>query len=261
MTTPCPEPFIAFAEELAEAAGAVVRRYFRTPLAVADKADRSPVTVADREAEAAMRALIERRWPEHGIIGEELPPLRADADYVWLLDPIDGTKSFITGRPLFGTLVALGFRGAPILGVIDHVMMGERWVGARGRGTTLNGRPARVRACAGLESAALYASSPDIFEGADAEAFARLSGRVKLPLYGGDCYAYGLLASGYVDLVVEATLGPDDFFALVAVVEEAGGVMTDWAGAPLGLHSDGRVVAAGDRRSHAQALAMLGVES
>jgi inositol-phosphate phosphatase/L-galactose 1-phosphate phosphatase/histidinol-phosphatase len=257
MTAPCPEPFIAFAEELAEAAGAVVRPYFRRPLAVADKADQSPVTAADREAEAAMRELIERRYPEHGIIGEELPPLRPGAEYVWLLDPIDGTKSFITGKPLFGTLVALARRGAPLLGVIDHVMLGERWVGAAGRGATLNGRPARVRPCPELALAALYASSPDMFQGAEADAFARLSSRVKLPLFGGDCYAYGLLASGHVDLVVEATLGADDYFALAAVVAAAGGVMSDWTGAPLGLASDGRVIAAGDPRVHAQALAVL----
>lgn len=258
MTAPCPKPFIAFAEELAEAAGAVTRRYFRRPLAVADKADASPVTAADREAEEVMRELIERRYPAHGIIGEELPPRRADAEYVWLLDPIDGTKSFITGKPLFGTLVALARNGVPLLGLIDHVILGERWVGAVGRGATLNGRPARVRPCPELKSAALYASSPETFQGADGAAFERLRGQVKLPLFGGDCYAYGLLASGYVDLVVEASLGADDYFPLAAVVAAAGGVMSDWSGAALGLASDGRVIAAGDPRAHAQALEVLG---
>ncbi|MEE8623377.1 MAG: histidinol-phosphatase [Alphaproteobacteria bacterium] len=258
MDTSCPAPFIDLAGKLAETSGEIVRRYFRTPVAVDSKADQSPVTVADREAETAMRALIEAECPDHGIIGEEFGALRPTADYVWLLDPIDGTKSFITGKPLFGTLIALACRGEPILGIIDQPVLGERWLGVKGRATTLNGAPARVRSCAGLGEAMLYAASPHMFEGADADAFARLSQRVRHPLYGADCYAYGLLASGYTDLVVEASLEAHDYAAPAAIVEGAGGVVTDWRGAPLRLGSDGRVIAAGDEKIHAEALELLG---
>lgn len=258
MDIPCPTSFIDLAGKLAATSGAIVRRYFRTPVAVDSKADQSPVTVADREAESAMRALIEAECPDHGIIGEEFGVLRPTADYVWLLDPIDGTKSFITGKPLFGTLIGLAYRGAPIIGVIDQPVLGERWLGVRGRATTFNGTPARVRPCAGLGEAMLYATSPHMFEGADADAFARLSQRVRHPLYGADCYAYGLLASGHTDLVVEASLEVYDYAAPAAIVEGAGGVMTDWRGAPLRLGSDGRVIAAGDAKVHAEALELLG---
>jgi histidinol phosphatase-like enzyme (inositol monophosphatase family) len=257
VTQACLEPFIDLAERLADASGAIVRRYFRTTLEVEDKLDGSPVTVADREAEAAIRELIEEAFPDHGIVGEEYGAVRADAKYVWVLDPIDGTKSFITGKPLFGTLIGLLHEGAAVLGVIDQPVLGERWLGARGRPTTLNGRPVHVRPCGELGRAALYATSPHMFEGADKQAFARVRDAVKLPLYGADCYAYGLLACGFADLVVEASLAAYDYCGVVAVIEGAGGVITDWTGAPLGLGSDGRVVAAGDRRSHERALELL----
>ena len=257
MTQACLEPFIDLAERLADASGAIVRRYFRTTIEVEDKPDESPVTVADREAEAAIRELIEEAFPDHGIVGEEYGAVRADAKYVWVLDPIDGTKSFITGKPLFGTLIGLLHEGAAVLGVIDQPVLGERWLGARGRPTTLNGRPVHVRPCGELGRAALYATSPHMFEGADRQAFARVRDAVKLPLYGADCYAYGLLACGFADLVVEASLAAYDYCGVVAVIEGAGGVITDWTGAPLGLGSDGRVAAAGDRRSHERALELL----
>ncbi len=257
MIQACLKPFIDLAERLADASGAIVRRYFRTTLEVEDKPDKSPVTVADREAEAAIRELIEEAFPDHGIVGEEYGAVRADAKYVWVLDPIDGTKSFITGKPLFGTLIGLLHEGAAVLGVIDQPVLGERWLGARGRPTTLNGRPVHVRPCGELGRAALYATSPHMFEGADKQAFARVRDAVKLPLYGADCYAYGLLACGFADLVVEASLAAYDYCGVVAVIEGAGGVITDWTGAPLGLGSDGRVVAAGDRRSHERALELL----
>ena len=259
MDGPCPTSFIRLATELAELSGAIIRRYFRTPVAVETKADTSPVTAADREAEAAMRERIETAYPDHGVIGEEFGPANADAEFVWVLDPIDGTKSFISGKPLFGTLIGLVHDGAPILGVIDHPALGERWIGARGEQSTFNGAPAKVRPCPGLGEAILFATSPQMFEGADADAFDRLCRDVKYPLFGTDCYGYGLLASGFADLVVEAKLRPYDFCALVPVVEGAGGVMSDWEGASLNLASDGRVIAAGDRRTHGECLKVLGL--
>jgi inositol-phosphate phosphatase/L-galactose 1-phosphate phosphatase/histidinol-phosphatase len=248
MTEPVDAALIGFANELADAAGEIVRQYFRRGVAVDDKPDMSPVTIADREAETALRGRIERRFPAHGILGEEHGSLRKDAERVWVLDPIDGTKSFISGVPLFGTLIALVERGVPVLGVIDQPISRERWVGARGRPSTLNGAPISTRACPALTAATLFATTPDMFRGADADAFQRLKSAVKLARFGGDCYAYGLLAAGFIDLVVEASLKPYDFAALVPVIVGAGGSMTDWRGDPLGLASDGRVLACGDPR-------------
>jgi inositol-phosphate phosphatase / L-galactose 1-phosphate phosphatase / histidinol-phosphatase len=252
------DTFLAFALRLADAAREVIRPYFRKPLAVSDKADLTPVTAADRTAEETMRALIEARFPEHGILGEEFGRVREDAEFVWTLDPIDGTKSFISGVPLFGTLIALTCGRCPILGVIDQPISRERWVGASGRPTTLNGAAIRCRPCPDLTAATLFATTPDMFKGEDAALFARVSAAVKLTRFGADCYAYGLLAAGFVDLVLEASLKPYDFCAMVPIVEGAGGVATDWRGANLDLASDGRIIVAGDRRAHDAALALLG---
>jgi inositol-phosphate phosphatase/L-galactose 1-phosphate phosphatase/histidinol-phosphatase len=241
--------FEGLAHRLADCAGEVQRRYFRTPVSVETKADSSPVTIADREAEARMRELIEAAFPEHGILGEEHGPVRTDAEFVWVLDPIDGTKSFITGRPLFGTLIALAHHGRPVLGLIDQSILQERWVGLDGAGAVWNGRPIAVRPCPQLGDAVLFATSPAMFGTApEARAFARLQATVRLPMFGGDCYAYGLLAMGFADLVVEASLQPYDFMALAPVIEGAGGRITDWKGQRLGLDSDGCVLAAGDER-------------
>jgi inositol-phosphate phosphatase/L-galactose 1-phosphate phosphatase/histidinol-phosphatase len=252
------DAFLALAMRLADAAGDAIRPSFRKPLAVIDKADLSPVTAADREAEAAMRGLIEAHFPDHGIFGEEFGRVREDAEFVWVLDPIDGTKSFISGVPLFGTLIALTQRGQPILGVIDQPISRERWTGVAGRATTLNGAVIRCRGCPALAAATLFSTAPDMFKGEDAVSFARVSAAVKLTRFGADCYAYGLLAAGFVDLVLEASLKPYDFCAMVPIVRGAGGMATDWRGASLDLASDGRVLVAGDPRAHRAALALLG---
>ncbi|MEZ5935232.1 MAG: histidinol-phosphatase [Alphaproteobacteria bacterium] len=253
-----PTRLLAFAEEVADAAGQVIRPYFRQKIAIDQKPDDSPVTIADREAEQAMRALIEQVWPDHGIEGEEFNAVRLDADYVWHIDPIDGTKSFITGRPLFGTLVSVAYRGRPVVGVIDHCMLGERWTGGAGLPSRWNGEDIAVRPCARLDEAVLYVTSPQMFkQPEEARAFARIEAAVALPMYGGDCYAYGQLALGFADVIVEADLDTHDYFALIPVIEGAGGIITDWEGRPLTPDSDGRVLAAGDRRVHAEALALL----
>ena len=251
------DQFLALAIELADAAGEAIRPYFRRPIAVDDKPDLSPVTAADRAAEAAMRQLIAKRFPAHGIIGEEFGSEREDAEFIWVLDPIDGTKSFISGVPLFGTLIALAHQGRPILGIIDQPISRERWIGARGRPTTLNSAPIRCRPCAALAAATVFSTSPDMFKGGDSAAIARVAAAAKLVRYGADCYAYGLLAQGFIDLVIEASLKSYDFSAVVPIVEGAGGIASDWWGAPLSLASDGRVLVAGDRRAHQQALRLL----
>jgi histidinol phosphatase-like enzyme (inositol monophosphatase family) len=263
MVESCPSHLVTLAQRLADASGSVVRRYFRSGVAIADKADQSPVTVADRDAENLIRTILTAQRPKDGIWGEEHGTVNLEADYVWVIDPIDGTKAFVTGRPTFGTLIGLLHCGRPILGIIDQPVLGDRWIGAIGRPTTFNGQPARCRRGATLLTAAtpatatLGATTPAMFQSADLEAFNRVSAAARFTIYGGDCYAYGLLASGFQDLVIEADLKLHDYAALVPVVTGAGGVMTDWSGAALDGQSDGRVVAAGDADLHAAALALL----
>jgi inositol-phosphate phosphatase / L-galactose 1-phosphate phosphatase / histidinol-phosphatase len=248
------------AKKLADCARDIVLPYFRQPLDIISKADDSPVTIADREAEQAMRALIKNTFPDHGILGEEFGQENIDADYVWALDPIDGTKSFITGTPLFGTLVSLLKAGSPVIGIIDMPALNERWVGCDGRPTTFQGKNVHVRPCASLDKAWLYATSPHMFE-SDFPAFEKVRKQTHCALYGIDCYAYGLLANGACDLVIEATMGIYDFCALAPVVAGAGGTMTDWRGGALNLQSDGRVVAAGDPAMSRAALDILRVQT
>lgn len=252
------ERLLQFAGRLADTARPILRRHFRSPIAVESKADASPVTAADREVETAIRGLIEAEFPDHGIVGEEFGTVRADAELVWVIDPIDGTKAFITGKPLFGTLIAVHHGGIPLVGLIDMPVLGERWAAASGVPTAFNGVPARTRSCGSLEQALLATTTPEMFGGEDAAAFARVRGDVASCHYGGDCYNYALLASGFLDLVIEAQLKTYDFMALAPVIAEAGGIITDWQGNPLGPNSDGRVVAAGDRRVHAAAIDRLG---
>jgi histidinol phosphatase-like enzyme (inositol monophosphatase family) len=252
-----PDDLVSFAGRLADESGPIVKRLFRSGINVELKPDRSPVTVADRQAEAAIRKLIGAAYPEHGVIGEEYGEDRPEADFVWVLDPIDGTKSFITGRPTFGTLIALTHGGRPLLGVIDHPALGERWVGALGHPTLMNGSPVRTRSCPDPAGAALFASSPHLFVGEAEAAFARVRAATRQVLYGSDCYGFGLVASGFADLQVDARLGIHDYLAAVAVVEGAGGIMTDWEGRPLTLASGDRVIAAGDAALHARILGTL----
>ena len=248
---------VALAEQLADAARPIAKHYFRSDVAIDDKPDASPVTVADREIEARLRKRIEETFPDHGIIGEEHGASREGASFVWVIDPIDGTKSFVTGKPLFGTLIALLRDGVPAIGIIEMPALAERWVGVVGRATMFNGRPVSTRACEKPSEAWIYATSPHMFTGADAGAFDRLRSHCKAAVFGADCYAYGLLANGTVDLVCEASMQSFDYCALVPVVQGAGGTITDWQGAPLGLGSDGRILAAGDARAHTAAMRLL----
>ncbi|MES2753100.1 MAG: inositol monophosphatase family protein [Pseudomonadota bacterium] len=242
---------IALAHRLADAAGAAIRPYFRGSFGLEIKPDTSPVTLADRAAEEAMRRLIVAERPRDAVQGEEFAPRAGDSGRMWVLDPIDGTHSFVSGRAIFGTLIALVVDGWPVLGVIDQPVQRERWVGVVGRPTTFNGVAVKTRSCPDLTRAALATSSPHYFSEDDAARYLALVAATKDagktgPLYGGDCYNYGLLASGHLDLVVEAGLQLHDFAALVPVVEGAGGRMCDWAGDPLHAGSTGHVVAAGD---------------
>lgn len=232
---PCPLEFITFAEQLADQARELIISHFRTGLSVDEKSDLTPVTLADRGTEKALRELIEASYPNHGIIGEEFENLRSDAEYLWVLDPIDGTKSFITGSPMFGCLISLARERRPILGVIDMPALGERWVGAVGFPTRFHDwrgtRSVATRLCAGLEHAYLRTTTPHGFVGdSRQEAFQKLIETARMTLYGGDCYSYGQVANGDIDLVLEKGLGTYDFAALVPVVEGAGGLIVDCNG-------------------------------
>ena len=253
----CRGEYLELAKRLADTARSIVRRHYRADFDVDIKGDLSPVTIADREVEAAIRAIIENELPTHGILGEEYGTKNPDAEYLWVIDPIDGTKSFIAGVPLFGTLIALCRRGSPILGVIDQPILGERWLGADGHGTRFNGQKAHGRKCAALAQAMLYTTSPDMYRGDNAGRFVRLRDRVRYVRYGADCYAFGLVASGHIDFAIEAGLSPYDFCALVPVVNNAGGAMTDWDGGALTVRSSGNVIAAGDSAGHRLAIAAL----
>jgi myo-inositol-1(or 4)-monophosphatase len=254
--------FSAFVNELASLSGETILPFFRTTLSIADKGRSGsfdPVTAADHAAETAMRNLIHRTFPDHGIIGEEYGVERAHAEYVWVIDPIDGTKSFISGMPAWGTLIALLRWGEPVFGVMNQPFIRERFSGDGARAHyqgPAGERHLRIRPCTGLSDAVLFTTSPLLMNGADREKFARIEDAVRLSRYGGDCYAYCMLAAGHIDLVIETELKAYDILPLMPIISGAGGVITTWEGkAP---HSGGRIVAAGDKRVHAAALALLG---
>jgi myo-inositol-1(or 4)-monophosphatase len=254
--------FEVFIDELATVSGEAIRPFFRTSLGVEDKsrgAAFDPVTAADRAAELAMRALIRKQFPPHGIVGEEFGAERPEAEFVWLLDPIDGTKSFISGMPAWGTLIALTRGGRPVYGMMHQPFIGERFTGdgagAHYRGPAGN-RALLTRPCAALAEAVLYTTSPRLMKPNDRERFEAVEEKVRLSRYGGDCYAYCMLAAGHIDLLIETELKPHDVAALIPIITGAGGVITTWAGEPA--EQGGRIVAAGDRGVHEAALAMLG---
>jgi histidinol-phosphatase len=252
--------YIATAHALAERSGAVILPHFRAGTAVHHKGGSAfdPVTAADRDAEAAIREILAQTYPDHGIVGEEFGNERAEAQYCWIIDPIDGTRAFIMGQPLWGTLIGLTAGGAPLLGVMDQPYTNERfWSGEtesyfRRDGET---RVITVRECPTLSEALLASSTPDMFTGANEAPYARLAEAVLLRRFGGDCYNYCLLAMGQLDLVVETDLKPFDILPLVPIIERAGGIVSTWEGGDP--REGGRIIAAGDPRLHAAALKLF----
>jgi histidinol phosphatase-like enzyme (inositol monophosphatase family) len=252
--------FLATAHALADRAGAVILPHFRTAFTIDHKGGDffDPVTVADRVAETAIRDALVSAYPNHGIIGEEFGSTRSDADYCWVVDPIDGTRSFILGLPLWGTLIGLTRGGVPLLGMMDQPFTRERFFSSesealyRHNGAT---RTMRTRPCASLGAALLTTTTPEYFIGDDAQRFEALSQAVRLKRYGGDCYNYCMLALGQIDLVVEAGLNPYDIIPLIPIVERSGGVVTTWEGGDA--RGGGRIIAAGDPRLHGAAVKIL----
>jgi myo-inositol-1(or 4)-monophosphatase len=264
VTTPKQSDFAAFlatAHALADTAGAVILPHFRTGGAVDHKGGDlfDPVTAADRDAESAIRGKIAAAYPTHGVLGEEFEPLNPHAEYCWVIDPIDGTRAFILGLPLWGTLIGLTRAGAPLLGLMDQPFTGERfWSGEdlaffrHGDRTT----SIKVRPCARLGDALLATTSTDFFTSDDEHRrFEVLSRAVRLRRFGGDCYNYCLLAMGHIDLVVEAGLKPFDIVPLIPTIERAGGIVTNWEGGDA--RAGGRILAAGDKRVHDAAMQVL----
>jgi myo-inositol-1(or 4)-monophosphatase len=252
--------FTSFVDQLTKASGEVILPFFRTALTVDNKKPGGfdPVTAADRTAEDVMRTLIRKNFPEHGIQGEEYGAERTDAEYVWLLDPIDGTKSFITGMVAWGTLIGLMRLGEPVFGMMHQPFTREHFSGDGGatqyRGPAGN-RELRVRECESLSDAVLSTTSPLLMQKGDRAAFGRVENSVKLSRYGGDCYAYCMLAAGQIDLIIETELKPHDIVPLMPIIAGAGGIVTTWENRPA--QAGGRIVVAGDRRVHAAAMEVL----
>ena len=253
--------FEAFIGRLATASGEVILPFFRTSLSIDNKSmvhEFDPVTEADRAAEAVMRRLIKANFPQHGIVGEEFGSEHEDAEYVWVLDPIDGTKSFIAGFPIWGTLIALMHRGTPVFGMMHQPFIGERFSGDSGSAFysgSAGKRRLAVRRCASLQDATMFTTSPLLMNAADRASFGRVEQAVRLTRYGGDCYSYCMLAAGHLDLVIETELKPYDIAALVPIITGAGGIVTTWECSPA--TGGGRIVAAGDKRVHEAALKLL----
>jgi myo-inositol-1(or 4)-monophosphatase len=258
--------FFPFVERLAKISGETIMPFFRGSFTLEDKSGGGvfdPVTEADRAAETAMRRLIGETFPSHGVIGEEFGDSSSGAEYVWVLDPIDGTKSFISGLPLWGTLIGLLHRGSPCYGLMNQPFTREKFYGdgqaAHWTGRGPDGAPVtrrlRARACAGLDRATLMTTSPKLIPEPLRPRYEAVEAKARLTRYGGDCYAYCMLAAGHVDLIVEAALNPYDIVALIPIVEGAGGIVTTWDGGDPS--KGGAIVAAGDKRVHEQALSLL----
>jgi len=246
---------LAFAHGLADEARSVVRQHFRNMPEFERKADGTPVSIADRAIERRLRQRIAARFPDHGVLGEEEGPTRLDAEHVWALDPIDGTKAFLAGSPLFGSLIGLLHRGEPVVGVLEAPALGERWAAAKGLGAAHQSRKIRVRQPRPLAECVLGCTTPDPMS-AD-PGFSRLRQQVRWTTYGGDCCAYGFVAMGGIDVLVDRGLKPWDWCALVPIVQEAGGVLLDWNLQPLSLQSEGSVLCASHRDVAAAASAVL----
>ena len=248
---------VAFAVELADLSRQIMSRALADRPAIEIKPDSSYVTETDKGIEHALRALIEKSYPAHGILGEEYGAHNPEAEYAWVLDPIDGTAAFVAGLPVFGTLIALLHRGEPVIGIIDHVVTNDRWIGALGRPTTRNGVAVRTRRCPSLSQAMLSASNPDFFNAEEKPLFERIRSRTQWRIYGGSCFSYGLLACGRIDMSIDSSLAIHDFAPYVPILAGAGGTITDWAGKAITMHSGPQILAAGDPERHAEALALL----
>ena len=252
--------FVSFANYLSDESEKIIKQYFRKPFNIQKKEDQSPVTIADRKTEIKIRDLILNKYPNHGILGEEFESKNIDSEYLWVIDPIDGTRSFIAGHKDFGTLIALLHNKKPIIGIINCPMHEERWQGISGAQTTMNGIKVNTSNIkylnqSYLSSTGLYMFKNDAFK----KGFEEIIKKTKYHRFGGDCYNYGMIASGYIDIVIENMLKAYDYMALIPVIEGAGGIITDKYGEGINLDSDGSVVVSANKHIHKQLISILNI--
>lgn len=244
--------------QAADAARKITLKYFRQPLDIIQKSDDSPVTIADKEAEKCIHEILNDAFPDYGFYGEETGQKNTDNTWTWVVDPIDGTASFSTGKPTFGTLISLCYEGKPILGIIDHAALNDRWIGAQGKPTIYNGTVVTTNnEKVLLADATIYTTTPKMFTDESLVLFQAVENQCKYSIYGADCMAYGLLASGLTELVMEADLKPYDYMALVPIIEGAGGVITDWHGKEISLDTDDQILAAANTKLHQAVLTVI----
>lgn len=255
-----------FANHLADLSAPIARKYFRTPNGEIVKEDKSPVTLADREIEEVLRAEIAKKFPEHGIIGEEFGNTNQDYDYQWIIDPIDGTSSFIIGRPTFGTLIALAYKGKVKIGIINQPISNERWLGVENeggkQGAWLNGKAIKSRNCGEIKNAIISTTSQFFFEENDLKKFENIASQAKYQrfggvVYGADCYAYALLASGFIDIIIEPSLKIYDYAALIPIIKMSGGFIGDWQGNEIQLESEGKIIACGSKAIYEEVVKIM----
>lgn len=254
------EDYLEFAEKLADVSRKMLLDAEKVTREFSIKSDNSYVTTADKAIESKLREMIGEAFPAHGILGEEFDNTNIDAEFVWVLDPIDGTAPFIAGIPVYGTLIALAWNGKPFIGVMDHPATSERWIGVAGKFAKLNGNPVSVKSCESLNTAFVTCSNPDFMTEAEQASFAEIRKTVPYVQYGGSCYAYGMLASGRTDIAIDSGLESFDVFASAAVIQGAGGFLTDWSGNEIDLHSSGQIIAAGDKNCLNEAVRILTAE-
>jgi len=252
-----PQQLIKLANKCADASGKIIKKYFRKKIKINLKKDNTPFTKADIEAEKIIRELILKQEPNCGFVGEETGTINMNREYCWVVDPLDGTKSFITGKPSFGTLIGLLKNNKPVLGILNQPILNERWVGIAGVETKYNNKKVRVRKCKSIKGAKMYATSPMMFQGRNKKIYKNVRAKIGECLFGADCYSHGLMSLGFVDVILEANLKPWDYIASASIISGAGGKITDWNDNDLNLQSDGRILATGDSNIHKQIIKII----
>ena len=251
------DEFVKFANFLADESSIIINKYFRTKININKKEDSTPVTIADQNTELKIRELISSKYPSHGILGEEYEQINTKAEFMWVIDPIDGTRSFIAGHKDFGTLIALLHNNKPILGIINCPAHNERWVGIKDHHTACNNKKVSTSSIKKIEDSYLFTSGEFFYEPFLKKGFEKIKEQSKYFRYGGDCYMYGMLASGLIDVVIEDTLKAHDYMALVNIIEGAGGKITDKFGKNVNIESDGSLVASCNPNIHQELISII----
>jgi inositol-phosphate phosphatase/L-galactose 1-phosphate phosphatase/histidinol-phosphatase len=251
------EELLLFSHQLADESAEVIKKYFRKSLHIDDKDDESPVTIADKDTELKISELIESKYPNHSILGEEFNNKNTDSEYLWVIDPIDGTRSFIAGHKDFGTLIALLHNEEPIIGIINCPMHNERWVGVKGRTSLFNGKKIQTSTVKDLKNSYVCSSGLYLENNHFREGFEKIIKQSRYHRFGGDCYMYGMAASGLIDIVIEDTLKAHDYMALIPIIEGAGGKITDKYGKSIDLNSNGSVLVSANEELHHQLINII----